>query len=181
MNRVRVGLFTALAAVALAAGCGSDPAPAPQDNLPPPPTAPVNANGQPITSLCELLTVEDFGEVAGVGANQPEAKNATATSATCDYGANTQMVVNVGTTLDEAMADYQTAVKGASFATVVTEGPVGGVDESLHGIGSDSAGLTLRRQKLVVTIVMPGTPEDGEVKLIQLAGRVLSRVHALGT
>jgi hypothetical protein len=183
MRLVRVGVLAALAAVALAAGCGMDPAPAPPaQNLPPAPTAPVGADGQPIASLCDLLTVSDFAEITGVsGAQQPAPANATATAATCDYAANTQLVVQVGSSLDDAMANYQTAVKGAPFATVVKEGPVGGVDESLHGTGSESAGLTLRRQKLVVTIVVPGTPPDGEVQLIRLAGRVLDRAHALGT
>jgi hypothetical protein len=37
----------------------------------------------------------------------------------------------------------------------------------------------LRRFRLVVTIVVPGT--DSEIKLVQLAGRVLARANALGT
>lgn len=183
MGRVRVGMFAAIAALALTAGCVPPPpeaTPAPQSPQPPPPTAPVGADGQPINTLCDLLTAQDFDEIAAVGASQPDPADATATSATCQYAENAQMTVQVGSTLDEAMANYQSAVKGASFATVVKEGPIGGVDESLHGVGQNTAGLTLRRQKLVVTIVLPGTPADGEVKLIQLAARVLSRVHALG-
>jgi hypothetical protein len=183
MGRVRVGLLVALAAVALAAGCGVDPVPqTPPQDLPPAPTAAVGADGQPIASLCDLLSVSDFTEIAGVsGAQPPAPANATATAATCDYAANTQMVVQIGSSVDDAMANYQTSVKGASFATVVKEGPVGGIDESLHGKGAESSGLALRRQKLVVTIVVPGTPADGEVQLIRLAGRVLDRAHALGT
>jgi hypothetical protein len=183
MRLVRVGLLAALSAVALAAGCGMDPPAStpPAQNLPPAPTAAVGADGQPISSLCDLLTAKDFADIAGVSAQQPAPANATATAATCDYAANAQLVVQVGSSVDDAMANYQTAVKGAPFATVVKEGPVGGVDESLHGVGSESAGLSLRRQKLVVTIVVPGTPPDGEVQLIRLAGIVLDRAHALGT
>jgi hypothetical protein len=183
MGRVRVGLLAALAGVAFAAGCGADPVPQtpPAQDLPPAPTAAVGADGQPIASLCDLLTADDFKEITGVAVQAPAPSNATATSATCDYGANAQLVVQVAGSLDEAMTNYQTAVKGAPFATVVKEGPVGGIDESLHGVGSESAGLALRRQKLVVTIVVPGTPAEGEVQLIRLAGRVLDRVHALGT
>ena len=48
-------------------------------------------------------------------------------------------------------------------------------------MGNDFSGLGLRRQKLVVTIVLPGAPDQAEIKLIQLAGRLLSRAHALGT
>jgi len=55
------------------------------------------------------------------------------------------------------------------------------VDESVYAMGNDFSGLGLRRQKLVVTIVLPGLPDQAEIKLIQLAGRLLSRAHALGT
>ena len=55
------------------------------------------------------------------------------------------------------------------------------MDESVYAMGPDMSALGLRREKLVVTITLPGPPEQAEIKLIQLAGRLLSRAANLGT
>ncbi|HLT10527.1 MAG TPA: hypothetical protein VK028_06940 [Micromonosporaceae bacterium] len=183
MGRARVGMVVAIAALAATAGCvppSDPPAPPAQNTIPVAPTDPVGADGQPIENLCDLLTADEFAEIASVSASAPDTSGVTDTAATCRYAENAELTVLVTGSVDEAIQKYQEAVSGEAFATVVKEGPIGGVDESLHAVGTDSAGLALRRQRLVVSIVMPGTPEDGEIKLIQLAARVLSRVHALG-
>jgi len=185
MSRARVGLLgAAMAAMAmLASGCGTEPSsapsiPAPTEN--PAPTAPVGANGQPITNLCDLLTDQDFSTVLGVAAKAPATNDANATSASCVYGDKMTLTVKVLATTDEAANSIQDAVKNGPFTTK-KNGPLGGVDESVYGTGKDSIGITVRREKLVITITAPGKPADGEIKLIQLAGLLLSRANALGT
>ena len=53
------------------------------------------------------------------------------------------------------------------------------MDQSVYGTGPDAAALSVRRLKLVVTIVVPAKP-DSEATLVQLAGRLLARANALG-
>jgi hypothetical protein len=179
MGRARVGLLAAVALAAMMAGCSSSPAvPAGVQNGPPPPTAPVGANGQPITSLCDLLTQQDFESLTGQTGKKVEPKDVTQTSATCDYGTNMRLNIQIGGSLDDATATYQKASKTDGF-TAVKQGPIGGVDESVFGTAAGSGVLSLRRLKLVVTISAPGT--DSEIKLVQLAALVLSRANALGT
>ena len=179
MGRARVGLLVALVSVAmLMAGCGSEPATTAVDNGPPAPTAPVGSDGKPITSLCELLTEQDFTELTGQTAKKAATSTATDTRATCDYGANMKLSVQVGGSLDAAAGAYQTALKTGGFSEV-KKGAIGGVDESSYGTAAGAGVLNLRRLKLVVTIAVPGP--DSEIKLVQLAGRVLARANALGT
>lgn len=182
--RVRWGLRLALvvATGVLAAGCGSDPSSTPSGpNIPPPPTAAVNAEGKPITSLCELLSKQDIAEVTGLAATDPTSDGGTMAAAACKYGADVEVVIAANGSIDAASQSYQTALKGTAFSNVIKQGPIGGVDESVYATGVGVNSLGLRRQKLVVAIMLPGTAEQAEVKLIQLAGRLLSRANALGT
>jgi len=163
----------------LAAGCSASPAPA--DVAGPPadaPVVPVGPDGQPITTLCDLLSPQDITEVTGLPAAKPDAAPSM-TSANCVYGTNLRLSVVAVDSIDAANTSYWGAMK--EFSTIIKQGPIGGVDESVYAMGNDFSGLGLRRQKLVVTIVLPGLPDQAEIKLIQLAGRLLSRAHALGT
>jgi hypothetical protein len=181
MRLVRMGLLVAAAATTLAAGCTFEgPGPETPVDLPPAPTAPVGADGQPLVSLCDLLTSQDISEVAGVEATAPPAVGPAEKAATCDYAKNTKFTIEVGSSMDDAMAKYQAAVRKAPFTTVVKDGAMGGIDESVYGVAGDQAGLAMRRQMLVLTIVLP-KDDQAEQKLIQLGGRALSRVNALGT
>jgi hypothetical protein len=139
----------------------------------------VGADGKPISSLCDLLTEADFTEVTGETAQKPAAGDATASAATCDYGGGMKLNVQVGGTVDDATAAYKSSLSSAGFTAVKTRDAISGVDESSYGTAAGSGVMTLRRIKLVVTITVPGA--DNEVKLIYLAGRVLSRANALGT
>lgn len=177
MGRARIGLVVAASVAALMAGCGSEPAPAGNPG-PPPPTAPVGADGKPISSLCDLLTGQDFTELTGQTAKTPAVVDPAAKTATCDYGGSMTMNVQIGGSLDAAASAYQSTLKTGGF-TEVKPGAIGGVDESTYGTAAGSGVLNLRRLKLVVSIAVPGT--NGEVQLIQLAARVLSRANALGT
>ena len=182
--RVRWGvrLAVVLATGALVAGCGGDPAtPTPAAPGPEAPTAPVNAEGKPITSLCDLLNRQDIAEVTGLAATDPTSDGATSSAAVCKYGADVEVVVATNNSIDAASQSYQSALKGTAFSNVIKQMPIGGVDESVYAIGTGVSSLGLRRQKLVVTIVLPATADQAEIKLIQLAGRLLSRANALGT
>lgn len=175
---VRVAVAAlALALAGTVSACGSDPAPAPQ--AAPPPVAPVGANGQPLTSLCDLLDVSDFSQVGGITATKPAAKDATMTAATCEFGPNVKLTVASSATVEAAMGTYQESLKTSWFANNVKQGPIGGVDQSVYGSGPEAAALSVRRLKLVVTIVVPAKP-DSEATLVQLAGRLLARANALG-
>jgi hypothetical protein len=182
--RVRWGLQLAvvLAAGALAAGCSGNSTPSPATPAAPEaPTAPVNAEGKPITSLCDLLSRQDISEVTGLAAKEPTASEATADKAVCNYGADVEVALKASPTIDAATQSYQAALSGAAFSDVIKQMPIGGVDESVYAIGNGVSSLAVRRQKLVVTIVLPASADQAEIKLIQLAGRLLSRANALGT
>jgi hypothetical protein len=182
MGRARVGLLVAASVAALMAGCGTEPSsvpPPPVDNGPPAPTAPVGADGKALSSLCDLLTEQDFTELTGQTAQKPAPVDVSAPSAACEYGGNLKLNVQVGNSLATAASAYQASVTSGGF-TSVKKGAIGGVDESNYGTNAGSGVLNLRRLKLVVSIVIPGAA-DGEVKLVQLAARVLSRANALGT
>jgi hypothetical protein len=180
---VRWGLRLAvvLAVGVLAAGCGSDPAAPPTGSGPDAPTAPVNADGKPITSLCELLNKKDIVDVTGLAATEPTSDGATQASAVCRYGADVEVVIAANPSVDAATASYESALQGTAFANVIKQGPIGGVDASVYATGIGVNSLGLRRQKLVVAIMLPGDAAQAEIKLIQLAGRLLSRANALGT
>ena len=177
MGRARIGLLAAVALAAVMAGCSGPTATGADPNVTPPPTAPVGANGQPITSLCDLLSRQDFESLTGISGKPVQAKDATATSASCEYGTNMDLDVRVGGSLGDATTTYQNAIKTTGF-TAVKQGPIGGVDESVFGTKAGVSVLSVRRLKLVATISVPGT--DGEIKLVQLAGLLLSRANALG-
>ena len=182
--RVRWGrlLVVGATALALASGCGSDPASSPSTPAGGnPPTAAVNANGQPITSLCDLLSKTDITEVTGIAATEPTSDGATMQAAVCKYGGNVEVVITTNGSIDAATATYQSALQGTAFSNVIKQSPIGGVDESVYAVGVGVNSLELRRQKLVVAIMLPATQEQAEIKLIQLAGRLLSRANALGT
>jgi hypothetical protein len=175
------GAAVAVATLAGACDIGAPPpntVPPSADQVPPPPTAAVGANGQPITSLCDLLSEEDFNRILSVTAKAPTANDATMTSADCVYGKNILLTIRIGPDLASAQSTYDSMTKALQSPK---KGPIGGVDASVYGKGSDSVALGLRRQKMVVTITAPGVPADGEIKLVQLAGLVLSRANALGT
>jgi hypothetical protein len=190
MVRARAAALVAATLVMLVAGCGT--APSSQANPPPAPeagapTAAVGANGQPIASLCDLLAEADFAELTGTSARKPAAGDATATAATCDYGSNLKLNVQVVNTVDDAATAYRTTTSSAGF-TALEQGVMGGgVEESSYGTAAGTDVLNLRRLKLVVSIAIPApaaSPAPDQLpkfKLIQLAGRVLSRAHALGT
>ncbi len=184
MRRTRVGVLVAAVASAVMAGCGTAPSSTPPANVgnPPPPPAPtqaVGADGMPISSLCDLLSDADFTELTGQAAQKPAAGDATATSASCDYGSGMSLDVQVRGTVDDAAIAYKSALASGGFAAVKTKDAIAGVDESSYGTAAGSGVMNLRRVKLVVSITVPGA--DNEVKLIQLAGRVLSRANVLGT
>jgi hypothetical protein len=165
----------------LLAGCGQEatPPPAADPNVPPPPTAPVGPDGQPITTLCDLLSERDFSSVMQVDAEAPKTDKATETRATCDYGDNLLLTVTVADSDDAASAAYATALRRDSFLSK-EDGAIGGVDESAFGTGAEDIALAVRRLKLVFTIEIKGDTENGRAKLIQLGGLLLSRAHALG-
>ena len=141
MGRVRVGLLAALAAVAVRGRMRRGPGPAGPTGAEPaarPHRSGRRRRAAHRVAVRPALRQRLHRDRRGERAQPPAPANATATAATCDYAANTQLVVQIGSSVDDAMANYQTAVKGASFATVVKEGPVGGIDESLHGVGAES-------------------------------------------
>src|SRR5262245_42625718 len=154
----------AVAALAGACGVGSPPPnvePPPAPAAPPAPTAAVGANGQPISSLCDLLSEDDFTRILTVSAKAPTAKDATMTSANCVYGTNMLLTVRIGPSIDDAKTTFDSLTSALKSPKT---GPIGGVDSSVFGKGTDSVALGLRRQKLVVTITAPGLPADGEIK-----------------
>jgi hypothetical protein len=179
MRRTRVALLLAAAAATFATAC-SPPGPtsSPQPSLPPPPTAAVGVDGQPIENLCELLSSQDFTSVTGGTATAPDASKATATSATCEYGKNMRLAVNVSASADEAELAFDQASKKLSAPEA---GTMAGVDESASGTTSGNLGLVVRRRLLVFTIEIPASVDQGKFKLIQLGGMLLERAHALGT
>jgi hypothetical protein len=175
---MRVALLLAATAAMFATAC-SPPGPtsSPQPSLPPAPTDPVGADGQPIATLCDLLSSQDFVAVTGGTATAPDASKATATSATCEYGKNLRLVVNLSATADEAHLAFEQASKKLATPEV---GTMAGVDESASGTMSGNLGLVVRRRQLVYTIEIPATVAEGKFKLIQLSGMLLERAHALG-
>jgi hypothetical protein len=179
MRRAARFLVT-LGSVAALVGCGvapNGPAPTPAPPAALPPAAAVGANGQPISSMCDLLSDQDFNQIGGGSAAPAQPKTSSGTAATCDYGTNLQFTVQVGGSIDEARTNYQAAVQPL---TSVKDHPIGGVDESAYGISGGKGVMVVHRLKLVITIAVPSAP-DAEVKLVQLAARVLERAHALGT
>jgi hypothetical protein len=179
MRRTRVALLFAAAAAMVASACSPPgPTPSPQSSLPPPPTAAVGADGQPIQSLCDLLSSQDFSTVIGGTATAPDTSKASATSATCEYGKNLRLVANVSASADEADLAFDQASKKLSAPEA---GTMAGVDESASGTTSGNLGLVVRRRLLVFTIEIPANVDQGKFKLIQLGGMVLERAHALGT
>lgn len=183
MRRVRVGLLIALAGAVLTAGCASSPpAPPSLGNGTPPPTYAVDASGKQITSLCDLLSPEDFSTIASINAKPPTKVAEDPTHAKCQYGSDAQLTVIVESSVEAAQRTYQSAQRSLPI-TPAKLSPIGGVDESVAGpIGlTQLSALGLRRLKLVVVVQLPGQGDDVQPKLVQLAGRVLSRANALGT
>src|SRR5215218_7433313 len=93
-------LVVGATALMLASGCGSDPAVPPAPAGGDAPTAPVNANGQPITSLCDLISKADITEVTGIAATEPTSEGATQAAAACKYGGNVEVVVTTNGSID---------------------------------------------------------------------------------
>jgi hypothetical protein len=179
MRRVRATVLFA-AAVAMVASACSPPGPSPstEPTLPPPPTAAVGSDGQPINNLCDLLSSQDFASVAGGAAKAPDTSGTTATTATCEYGKNLRLVVNVAGTEEDASTAFQQASQKLGSPEA---GTMAGVDESVSGTAAGSLGLVVRRRLLVYTIEIPSGTAEGKFKLIQLSGMLLERAHALGT
>jgi hypothetical protein len=148
----------------------------------PPPTYPVDSSGQPVSSLCDLLSPEDFTTIAAINATAPTKVGDDPNHATCQYGSDASLTVMVEDTVQGAQRSYQTAQQSLPI-TPLKLMAIGGVDESVYGpIGNTQlSGLGLRRLRLVVVIQLPGRGDDVQPKLIQLAGRVLQRANALGT
>jgi len=187
MRRVRSGLLLALAGAVLTAGCASSPPPVPPNpnttnNGTPPPTYPVDSSGKPVSSLCDLLSPEDFTTIAAISAKAPTRVGDDPNRATCQYGGDAELTVIVEDTIQSAQRSYQSAQQSLPITPVKLQA-IGGVDESVYGpIGNTQlSGLGLRRLRLVVVIQLPGKGDDLQPKLIQLAGRVLQRANALGT
>ena len=186
MRRVRFGLLLALAGAVLTAGCASSPPPVPPNpnttnNGTPPPTYPVDSSGKPVSSLCDLLSPEDFTSIAAISATAPTKVGDDPNHATCQYGSDATLTVLVEDSVQGAQRSYQTAQQTLPI-TPIKQMAIGGVDESVYGtIGAQLSGLSLRRLRLVVVIQLPGKGDDVQPKLIQLAGRVLQRANALGT
>jgi hypothetical protein len=185
MGRARVGLVGALVAAlfgaGLLAGCGQDATPpvTADPNVTPPPTAPVGADGQPITTLCDLLSDQDFSSIMQVPAKAPKTDKATETRATCSYGKNLLLTVTVADSDAASSAAYASALRRDAFLSKEA-GAIGGVDESAFGTGAEAIGIAVRRLKLVFTVEIPGDTENGRPKLVQLGGVLLSRANALG-
>jgi hypothetical protein len=171
-------LLAAAAAMVATACSPPGPTPSTEQTLPPAPTAPVGANGQPIVNLCDLLSSQDFTSVTGDTATAPDTSKATTTSATCEYGKDLRLVVNVSASADEATQAFEQASKKL---TAPENGTMAGVDQSASGTAAGNLGLVVRRRLLVFTIEIPSGVTDGKFKLIQLSGMLLERAHALGT
>ena len=78
----------------------------------------MGADGQPITTLRDLLAGQDFADVTGQAAQKPASGGATDTSATCDYGGNMKLSIQIGGSVEAAVATYQTALKACGFTSV---------------------------------------------------------------
>jgi hypothetical protein len=174
-----MAVLVAFVAAVFASGCGSDPPPV-GGGQPGAPTAAVGADGRPVSSLCDLLTGQDFTTITGKAATAPETRDVTQTSASCLYGDNMQLTVRVVESPDEAAKAFQAALASGPFKTV-KQGVVGGVDESAFGTSGDAASISLRRLRLLAFIIVPGVSAQAEATAIQLAGTLLSRANALGT
>jgi hypothetical protein len=163
------------------AGCGSDHSGAGTPAGSATATAPATTHAaDPTTAagpLCALLSGADFHALANLPAG-PTRGGGTADLATCQYGANLQLIVSVSPTDAEADTFYQSMLQSAWFTSNLRKNPVSGVDASAYGNGPDAAALALRRQKLVITVVVPGA--NAEATLVQLAGRALARAANLG-
>jgi hypothetical protein len=116
--------------------------------------------------------------VTGGTATTPDTSKATATSATCEYGKNLRLVVNVSPSADEAAQAFEQA---SAKLSAKEAGTMAGVDESASGTTSGNPSLVVRRRQLVFTIEIPANVAEGKFKLIQLSGKLLERAHALGT
>jgi hypothetical protein len=119
-----------------------------------------------------------FAAVTGGTATTPDTSKATATSATCEYGKNLRLVVNVSPSADEAAQAFEQA---SAKLSAKEAGTMAGVDESASGTTSGNPSLVVRRRQLVFTIEIPANVAEGKFKLIQLSGKLLERAHALGT
>ena len=179
-----LALALALPALVLTTGCGRDHPVAGTPAVSPTPTATTGATTTPPTPnrtdaagpLCALLSGADFQAVANRPAGATHG-GGTATQATCEYGANLQLIVSVNPTTADADAFYQSMLQSAWFSSNVQRNVITGVDASTYGTSPDAAALTMRRQRLVLTVVVPGT--DARAALVQLASRALARAGAL--
>jgi len=88
----------------------------------------------------------------------------------------TYVALPLPTTAD-ADAFYQSMLQSAWFGSNVRRNVITGVDASTYGNSPDAAALALRRQKLVLTVVVPGA--NAQAALVQLANRALARAGAL--
>jgi hypothetical protein len=152
------------------AGCSAKPQPQPQAGSSP---API-----PTSALCDLITLQDYRD-AGATVAASIGGGGSATTATCLYGTDLELVAQVLPSVENANAAYQALLQSGWFVENLQHNPVPGVDESTYGNGSESAAVLLRRQKLIIVVTMPGT--NHEAPLVQLANKALSRATALGT
>jgi hypothetical protein len=176
----------ALAASVLATGCGRDHPAAGTPAVSPTSTATTAETTTPPAPdrtdaagpLCALLSGADFRAVANLPAGATHG-GGTETQATCEYGANLQLIVSVNPTTADADAFYQSMLRSAWFSSNGRRNPITGVDASTYGTSPDAAtaALTLRRQRLVLTVVVPGP--DALAALVQLASRALARAGGL--
>jgi hypothetical protein len=180
MTRTTLGRTLRCAAASVAvlaglglAGCGS-PAPtqppAQAPTFPPEPTPPTN--------FCDLLTPADFTSIAQLQATAPSPSTAS-DKVSCVYGKDLGLDVFILTSEDAAKQQVQTIVKSGPVKKVKEE-VMAAVDESIYGTTPKSTVMTIRRDRLVFTIKLPGRPEIAEPKLIQLTGLVLQRAASLG-
>jgi hypothetical protein len=185
MKRVRLGVLIAVAGTLLASGCSSG-TPATtggnNNNAAPATTAPVGADGKPITNLCDLLSPDDINKISNMGAKAPTVgAGSSMNAADCIYGKNIELHVLVAPSVNDAATDYQ-KVNTDNMLAAMQDKPLGGVDECIYGLfRSGGVGLNLRRLRMVVSIVVPKTPAEAKVPLIQMAAIVLTRANALGT
>jgi len=155
------------------AGCGSPAPTSPPEaapTFPPEPTPPAN--------FCDLLTPADFTSIAQLQGAAPSPSAAT-DKVNCVYGKDLSLDVFILTSEDAAKQQVQTVLKAGPVKKVKEE-VMAAVDQSVYGTTPKSTSMTIRRDRLVFTIKLPGRPENAEPKLIQLTGLVLQRAASLG-
>jgi hypothetical protein len=161
-----------------AAGCGASsarPTPWPAGRCP---GRSVGPDGQPITTLCDLLSRRNHrGD--RLPAAKPDAPPSM-TSANCVYGTNLRLSIVAVDSIDAANTSYWGAMKEIHHGHQAEPDRRRGRER--YAMGNDFSGLgSAPPEARGDDRAGRALPDQAEIKLIQLAGRLLSRAHALGT